>query len=364
MRLIIIFLLCLATSSLMSQTSVVYKRNPATGQLEVFESRGGLPTGQPLFKIKKNVYGYLEVENSGASQDPFTNKPDYSAYNNFKPYQLPAKEIFQTLETLNKRYEFDYVSTNENKKTSELGKEYFQKYFQDRSNIANAFFSFYQSNVSFPSAFKNGWYEVVNIYNTEGSSILGTSAGRDYKYGICKVENNKVVEYYENCNVYDLKDGYVFQKIKFDVISGIANCQSTFRAAGDNSYSTIYFLDNILDVNKQINNPNFAYYAIYTNYDFRQNGKLLNILIARNKKITEQEVRESSAGPYQVALVKGNPQTYDCDNSIMTLAFRNSTDKFSIGIYEPTKTFYGGKVWIINDIVVPASTCKATTINQ
>lgn len=363
MRPVIAFLLCLITSSLMSQTSVVYKRNPATGQLEVYESRGGLPTGQPLYKIKKNVYGYLEIENSGASQDPFTKKPDYSSYNNFKPYQLPAKEIFETLETINKRYEYDNITSDPNKNSSNEGKEYVKNFFQQRSKVATALFKFYNSNVSFPKTLANGWYEVVNIYDNEASSALGNEAGKDYKYGIAKVQDNKIVEYYENCNSSDLKTGFVFQKMKLDVISPIANCKSTFRKTGSDDYSSVYFLDNILDYSKQIPNPEFGFYSIYTSFNI-ESSKMLVVQVVRNYTITREEVAGIKVGQYSAILAQPNPSNNDCNNSLMTLAFKKTSDKFSIGIVQTTEKVFGGSVWLFNNLTIPSGNCQSTILTQ
>src|SRR5438067_278266 len=113
-RLVTLLVICLLSINLNAQSSFVYKRNILTGELEVYQSQGGFPTGSPLYKIKKNVWGYLEVENLNASTNPFTNRPDYSAYSTYNGYQLPAKEIFQTLEVLNKRIEYDMLITNPN----------------------------------------------------------------------------------------------------------------------------------------------------------------------------------------------------------------------------------------------------------
>jgi hypothetical protein len=180
MRLLITSLLALLINFGYSQSSVVYKRN-AFGELEVYQSQGGLPTGTPIYKIKRNVYGYLEVENVDASINPFSKKPDYSSYNNFKPYQLPVKEIFQTLETINKRNEYDYVNTitdfSNNTKFQQELKEV-QQIIEKEDLVAKAFFKFYSSNVSFPKTLKDGWYEVVNIYDMKAVANVVNASSR------------------------------------------------------------------------------------------------------------------------------------------------------------------------------------------
>lgn len=354
---IILSAICFLNINLNAQSSIVYKKNPVTGNLEVYQSQGGLPTGSPIYKIKKNVYGYLEVENIDASTDPFTKKPDYSNYNNFKPYQLPAKEIFETLETLNKRNAFDYVNsqTQTNNQQYEKGYKELLDFIENKSVLAKSFLNFYNSNISFPNRINDGWYEVVNI------SKLGTMDKYDYNYGICYVVNNKVLEYYQNTNIFNLKTGFVYQKIKIEVISNITSLKCSYRASESEYYYTLYFLDNILEYTKHIENPNFGYYTIYTPPDFVlpiNNGVTFDI--ARNKVITKEEIENFAAGPYSTVLTKQNLQSNPCQNSLMTLAFKKTTDKFSIGIYN----LYNKKVWILNDLSIPAGTCNSTILSN
>jgi len=368
MRPLITIFLCLIAHSLLSQSSYVYKRNPATGTLEVFQSSGGLPTGSPIYKIKRNVYGYLEVENVDVLTNPFTRKPDYNAYNNFKPYQLPAKEIFQTLEVLNKRAEVDYVMSQPQNNNPEYQKvvQAFRENLKAESALATSYLNFYNSNVSFPKSLKNGWYEVVNIYDNRSlGKTLNVAIDYSYYIGICKVENNKIAEYYKNCHAFNFKEGYVFQKEKIDVSSGIASCKATFRKASSTDYTTIYFLDNILDSTKQIDNPNFSFYSIYTspNFKFHKQNSFVSIQIIRNKTITRDEVQNFAAGIYSTAMIDVNPQTNDCRNSMLTMAFRKTkdpNDKFSLGIYREEDKF----VWLLNNLSFTPGDCNSTILND
>lgn len=355
-NLLFLLLLVVAPITLLAQSTVVYKRNPFTGVLEVYQSVGGFPTGSPIYKIKRNLYGYLEVENVDASTDPYTRKPNYSGYNNFKPYQLPAKEIFETLENLNKRAEFDYILSQPETSNSNFEKGYNEviEYIQKRSLFAKSLVEFYNGNISFPTKIDDGWHEVVSTSN------LGT-LGLDYKYGICKISNNKIEEYYENLNIFDLKTGYVFQKIKLDVISPIKNCRSTYRAAGSEKYNTIYFMDNILDSTKKIENPNFGYFTIYTEPNFYlPSNSVLSFNIARNMTLTREQISNFSGTPYSAVLDEINPQDQLCTYSLMTLAFRKPLDKFSIGIYN----FSNKKVWLLNNITITSNTCNSTILTQ
>lgn len=366
MKAIITVTLCILTNFLLAQKSYVYKRNLATGDLEVFESSGGLPTGSAVYKIKKNVYGYLEVESIDASTNPFTKRPDYSAYSNFNSYKLPAKEIFETLETLNKKNEYDYIASNptvaNNSNASKLIQDA-QSFMQNRNKIASSYLSFYNSNVDFPKKLKDGWYDAITIKKVELNDVsknAGFNDGYDFSLVICKVESNKVTEYYENINVADVKTGFVFQKLKLDVVSPINNCKSTFRAFNDNVYSSIYFLDNILDSAKQITNPEFSFYTVYTAANFKSGNLTLNFQIARNKNITRDEIVNFRGGPYILTVFKPNPYTGDCSNSVITFAFKKSPDKFSFGIVR----IGDSAIWTINDLSFSPGTCNSTTLNE
>lgn len=361
MKYYIFLITCLISSVAYSQSSIVYKRN-AFGLLEVYKSQGGLPVGSPLYKIKKNICGYLEIENVDASTNPFTQKHDYSIFIS-RPLQLPIKEIFETIETLNKRYEYDNITSDPNKNSSNEGKEYIKNFFQQRSQVATELFKFYNSNVSFPKILANGWYEVVNIYDNEASSALGYEAGKDYKYGIAKVQDNKIIEYYENCNSSDLKTGFVFQKMKLDVMSTITNCKSTVRKTGSNDYSSVYFLDNILDYSKQIPNPEFGFYSIYTSFNIER-SKMLVVQVVRNYTITREEVAGIKVGQYSAILAQPNPNNNDCNNSLMTLAFKKTSDIFSVGVVQTSEKIFGGSVWLFNNLTIPSGKCQATVLTQ
>lgn len=365
MRLLITGLTLIIFQTCFSQSSYVYKRTPF-GQLEVYQSQGGLPTGSPLYKIKKNVYGYLEVESLNASTNPFTNRPDYSAYSTYNNYKLPAKEIFQTLEVLNKKTEYDQLvanpNTSNNSGTSQILKDA-QTFMQNRSAIATGLLNFYNSNIDFPKTISDGWYDVTKITKFVPNAVernAGFSESNEFTLGICKVFNNRITEYYENINIYDLKNGFVFRKINIDVISPIANCKSTYREKNENEYSTVYFLDNILESTKQITNPEFALYTINTPSNFNSANLILNIQIARNYAMTSDDVRELKGGAYIYTIHKPNPVTSECSNSALTFAFKKTSDKFSIGIIR-----FGDKsIWVKNDLSFSPYTCSSTSLTE
>lgn len=338
--------------------SYVYKRNIFTNDLEVFKSQGGFPTGLPLMKVRKNLWGYLEVEEIETTTNPYSKKPDYSAYTRGNSYQLPTKEIFETLEVLNKRYEYDKVSADPNRTSNNSAVDLVNANTQNRTTVANAFLKFYNSNVDFPKTLKDGWYDVVKIFDSEGSSLFGTIGGTDFKYGICNVKQNKIVDYYENCNAFDLKSGFVFQRAAINVISTINSCKTTFKLKNGNQYQTLYFLDNILEPTKQIEKPEFFFYSIYTSTSILPKDAFL-VQISRNVPITREKVEKLEVGPYSATLSGPNPNNFDCTNSLLTLAFKKSNDVFSIGIMGMSKN----SIWVVNDLSFTQETCKSINLS-
>jgi hypothetical protein len=346
-------------NSVIAQTSVVYKRNPATSVLEVYQSSGGLPVGSPIYKIKKNVYGYLEVEDVQVSNDPFTLKPDYKAYNNFKPYQLPAKEIFETLETLNKRIEYDRFVSNPPKQNSNLVLDRLNANIDSRTRTATAFLKFYSSFIKFPETLKDGWYNVTKIEESASLDNLGIKGGTDFKYGICKVTKNKVVEYYENIHVLDSKESNVFVKVSLALSSNVTNCKATVKRNDFNNYETIYFLDNLVDAETQAENPGFSYYSIFTPPDLIKPGHV--IYIKRNESITVAEVSKGEGFPYLSILGVNNASSYPCNSSLMTLAFKKiKVSSYSVGIMNLSDQ----RIWLVNQIRFNSiGTCQSTILS-
>ena len=238
-----------------------------------------------------------------------------------------------------------------------------QTFMQNRGKIANSYLNFYSSNIDFPKKLKDGWYDAITIKKNgvnNASRKDGFKEENDFILCVCKVVDNKVVEYYENINIADIKSSFVFQKVKIDVSSEINNCRITFRAYNDSEYSAIYFLDNILDPTKQITDPGFAFFTVYTSNNFNAHDLIMNIQIARNKPITLDEVLNFSGGPYILTVGKPNPLLGDCANSQLTFAFRKSADKFSIGVIR----FDDKATWVINDIELKQNICNSTILSE
>lgn len=356
----ILFLIIILAGHISFGQSVVYKRNPATGVLEVYQSQGGLPTGSPIYKIKRNIYGYLEVENVEVSTDPFTRKPDYTAYNNFKPYQLPAKEIFETIETINKRTEYDKIVSNPPTQNQNSVLNKLNEYTDSRTKTATSFLKFYSSVIDFPKTLKDGWYNVTRIFESASYEKLGIKGGTDFKYGICKVKDNKVIEYYDNINVFDNKESNVFKKVSMALSSKVANCKASFKTNDFNNYETLYFLDNLIDFETQAENPNFSYYSIFTKSSFSEPSSCV-IYIKRNSPATADEVRKGEMFPYLTMLGVNNPSTYPCDSSLVTLAFKKVNEStFSIGVMNTSNK----KVWLINQVQLTMGGCKSTELSN
>jgi hypothetical protein len=179
-----------------------------------------------------------------------------------------------------------------------------------------------------------------------------------YKQAICKVQNNRIVELYNNTDIFDLKSGFIFHKMKIEVSSSITNCKASFRIANENEYSTVYFLDNILDSSRQIEDPYFAFYTIYTN---KSNlNDFLHVEIARDYNMSRDEIQNFRAGPYHINAQEYNPPSNDCKNSMITLAIKRTNSLFSIGIVRLSDK----KTWIFYDLSFNPSSCNSTILSD
>ena len=119
----ILFALLFLGTTTMAQNSIIYKRNPATGVLEVYESQNGFPVGQRIGEIKENpVSGYVEITNYQKDkiivekESPYSRKPNYSVQE-FTPYSLPYQSIINQIEALNRRHEYQLLENVPLKKT-------------------------------------------------------------------------------------------------------------------------------------------------------------------------------------------------------------------------------------------------------
>lgn len=339
------------------QNSYVYKRNLLTGELEVFSSTGGFPTGSPLMKFKRNLYGYLEVQELPVNSDPYTGMPDYSALKMRNPYQLPINEIIETIESLNlsisyqnKRMEGSSVNSNI---TDDLNN--YRKY---KDKIATSYLNLINNLENTPKILKNGWYRVARIFKEEGITQIGLMGGNSYSLGIAKVIDNILVEYYENKHIADNVDGFVFQKIPLYAPIQISNLSVPFKNKITQAHEKLYFINNIFDPNIQEPEPNFSFFSIYSSSN---TAPALLLFIKRNEKITDENIKTLEGIPYQIQHTYANPIANQCDNSNLTLAFKEGEKNwYSIAGID----FLGKGNFIFPDISISTNNCGSLVLND
>lgn len=365
MKTLLLIALTVAFSAASAQNSYVYKRNLLTGNLELYQSSGGFPVGSPIFQIKKNVWGYIEIEGLEVNTNPFSRRPDYSNLNTFNSYTLPSKDIINSIQVINKKTEYDraYIDGGSNYSSQKIINE-MKRNMRSESDYARSLLDIYNSTISFPSSLSDGWYEVVDIHLSNRGVAFDVDAPYSYWFGICKVRDNKVVEYYRNMHFEYLKDSDVFEKSNLESISSISNCKSVIKPLKDDRFRTLYFIDNIFDSAKQINDPKFTYYSIFTEDGFVvNNNSWLAVQIAKNRTFRSSDSKQVILGPYESGFDKPNDSKRGCRGSTMIFAFKhtgNPNDRFSIAIRRMSDMSF----WTANDIPLNPGVCSGTILRE
>jgi tetratricopeptide (TPR) repeat protein len=315
---VIIFLIL--STNIFSQENYIYKRNPLSGKIEVFKSQNGLPVGQPLYRMSTNIYGYLEFEGLNPDLDPYSRKPDYRALQKRQPYNLPVQDIINTIETLNTNTEYQSKTSN---KYNNLHND-LKEQAQFRHSLAESHLNFFNSFYNKPKTIKDGWHKVVKLFLDDGISALNISQHANMRFGLVKVINNKIIEFYENIHTNDDISGTVYHKYNLQSNFTISNC--LFEPS---KTETVLFYEYLINPSKEINEPLFSFLNIH-----QENPKSsYAIIIAKNKYIT----KNNKGGDYYVGIIQHNPLSLDCTNSNFKIAIEHSeTDFYGISMIDIT----------------------------
>lgn len=251
-KLILTALFAILVGHTMFAQDYIYKRN-SFGQIEVFESSNGFPQGQKLATIKRNIYGYIEVENSKGSQNITTTENPYSrmpTITPITPYLAPVVSIMNTINTfieVNKK-----VAASQNNQT--LSRDGVAKYKATMEKMAQQytqFTNFYNSVPNKPSKVKDGWHSVV---------IMSSSLAKDFNEinkagGIQQIE--KLIQlgygYVVNNKLQKTIECSFTQTVEFvkpSILSGnaIENCKTYYKWKDSKGVpDEVYFIDYILD---------------------------------------------------------------------------------------------------------------------
>ena len=383
----IIFLIF--TIFLKAQNTFTYKPNPITGNLEVFKtSQGNNDYPQKVAEIVKNpITGYMEIKEFGnqnnfqqSSSEPYTNRPNFDLVKQIKPFDFPYQALIDQITTLNKRAEYDIIQKQlQDKSISDSKQKAFiesvKASFDNMTNIANNLLGFYNSQSKFPSRLSDGYYYTTELenqlwVNADNKTNPEKKNGYFIKTGITRIENNKIIEYYESThNDMMSKESNVFRKFNLEVKGNVDKCKVTFREAGSSKYISIYFFDNIIDSTINITNPNFGLYTIFTDgvrSDFSPDkNRLIGIKIARNYSInSDASLTTLLSLPYTSTIVNNNnSKNNSCNNSSLTFAFKPNLGTFNIAVRILNLNNNKEDKWTINDIKITAGSCGSSILN-
>ncbi len=377
-------------SYLLAQTTFIYKPNPLTGNLEVFETNpNNRVLNNKVAVITRNkLTGYVEINDLTKEQsikhslpNPYTNRPNFELVDRIKPFDFPYQALIDQITTLNKRTEYNLIQRESSSNTNSPDKsEYYNKqlreYLQNLSTTANRLLSFYNAQAKYPTKLPDGYYlttEIQDGTNIKINNVLDpnnkVTGDKELQVGIANIRNNKLVEYFES-SWFDKTStqSNIFRKFNIPVSSDVVNCKVMFREEMTNEYRSLYFFDNILDSTSRIPNPNFGYFTFFTDGLVSDSEKpigLFGIKMGRNAHIPSSESiwEYFSKLPYANGIDhNNNSKKYSCSNSNLTFAFKANAGKYCILVYNLEKRNGKNDTWYFENIEVTPGNCDSTIL--
>lgn len=371
MKLLLIVLFCIVgNNQIFGQQVFEYRRNVITGNMEVFEKSSETLFGKKVGELSQNIIsGYYELKTFNQTSNKIT--VINNIYSNRPTYDATAyyQNLLTQINTLNQLEELKKINTNQIK--DEYYKSQARKLeFENRSLIIENIFSFYNSQKTFPSNLKDGWYETMEIQQYDKQFWQKALDGATIKFmnncGFVKIEKNKIVEYYRSL----LRPFYtscishnVFQKVNFDYVETVKECKASYKTMGTGDKGTIYFINNLVNPDQQIANPNFSYYTLYTD-NLRVTKDEILIQIARNQVCNTEDIKNLQFGGYFTGLpsqINNSKNFPSCNISNMTLAFKGLNGPYSIGIISSSDA---NKIWTLDNINFVTSNCLSSTLTD
>lgn len=361
-----------------AQNSIIYKRNPATGVLEVYESQYGFPVGQRIGDIKQNpISGYVEITNyekdkiKAVAESPYTRKPNYDIQK-FTPFNLPYQSLIDQIETLNRRHEYQLLEREPIKQVPNSTLEEIKETFRTETNFADNFLNFYNSLSTFPLKLKDGFYNTAEISDSYMNPLTKLS-NRTYVTGIAKVFDGKLVEYYGNIYLDNFSTTTnVYRKYNLAAPIEIKNCKSLFYEPGG-TLNQIYFLENLITSNNQIPDPNFGFYTFYTDgLNSPDNQITLLHKIGRDlgREINFNDIsfknNSGALGYFAGTFLSNRSYQFSCNNSNITFAFRPNKGKYSLSVLIPgtAETDFVKTWWKVDNIIITPNSCSSTVLKN
>jgi hypothetical protein len=275
-KLILLLIASFITNALFSQQGYIYKRN-AFGTIDIYQSSYGTDQGAPIGTIKKNAFGYIEVEtkeqkNFTQTVDPYSYRPQLVP---LKPFLAPVSEIINTTNTyyqvLNQQKEIQEKRENANIKK---GAEYLNSMFKPFQSKAKSLKTFLNSYTNRPDTVRQGWHNVLII--SKMSDAFKNTFPQAYQdidsigvLGYALVEGNKIQHMLEQ--ILDTKQ-YIVHSGNF--VTGTINRCQTFLKEGDNIIEVL-FIDYAIDPQPLKTRPHFG--GAVFNYPAQQSAVMIEI---------------------------------------------------------------------------------------
>lgn len=383
MKIYFLFAAILISISVSAQNAIVYKRNVLTGKLEVYNAQNGIPVGQPLYEISRNIYGYTEIKalsnNQGVAPnyfvDPYSRKPDYSVQN-FQPYQAPYGAMVDAVNARNSQfYENLRYTTNSNlytpppaKNSAQLSVDEIRRSLMETFDLDNkkalSLVTFYNSIQNYPTTIKDGWHFATSIDKIPSEAVATLAADislninvsgyyQTVKY-LVYVEKNIMKSIFwlmpEESRPIDI--GKEWELSSFPLIN---NASCYFNSKGSSAYTRLYFFDEIID-------PNYVAPVKVGFLEISYPGISMSLsYISENLSMFSYPADEPS---YGLNLgIAGVPYTF--------MVFgKGGSQRQRFIIFKPNKTYQmrlfdkDGRFWDWKNVYVPENQTVSTTLGN
>lgn len=357
----------------MKAQNYVYKRNLISGNLELFDAgNGNTPFGGPLMILKRDpVSGYIVIENRNKNIDLqseanpiYGGMPYIRVIRDRQPknFSLNYSQITVDINTINKKY----IPVTRVDGLAKVGTEdillKLSGEFENSSLVAEHFLNVYHKQVESFIPLNDGWYNTYGIRdvvrNNKNPDYLG-NAKYFLTVSISKVENNKITEYYSTIDVMQTLTNKctVFLKEKIDVTGEVNNYKTQMRFKKSSLIEEIYFIDNFIDMDYKINNPNFGFFKL--SFDNYPKNRIIDITFQENENFQGTEPPESKYSLIQSTNIESNVYAFTGSARFWSIFVRDMENKVSnilAGVPQ--------KHWIIRDFIPTPNVIKTTAISE
>lgn len=315
----ILLTLLLSSVFTFGQVNYIIKKNPGTGYMEVFKSGTGgnsnTPNGAPVMRLKKDPStGYTIIENLDKKVEietkinPYNQKPDYNLLN-FLPYSMDYSALLNSINITNnfisiKRQAQQDAESNRIQQISEnLCNEKIEI-----SNIAESYLELSERNNQ-TKILKDGWYNCYGINKYKYQFPKNCEVKYEMCFYIVSVKQNKIDEIYFSILTNNISDkSSIFHREELLMSGNIENLKSVIKTP--HGLMEMCFTDNIIDIESQIENPNFSKLEFDCS---KLPNKHFGLVIDSKKQLNENNYFDSEyiSSPYTTLYFKDFKSTYN-----------------------------------------------------